>query len=309
MTDAHPVKICESDFPLNAPEGRFALAVITGVEGPSYRPRGAAMLIDASGQTTGSLSSGCVEGDVVLRAQQAMASGQGTVLRYGRGSPFIDITLPCGGGLDIGIVPNPDRSAFQLAAAQIARRESARLDIAGIALVIQPQVRFLVFGKGPEAAYFARLAHQAGYPTRLFSPDPETLSDAGFGDEVISTAWPESLKTDARTAVTVFYHDHDREPPILAHALSGPAFYVGAQGSLRAHLTRCDALRMSGVTEVQIARLASPFGLIPSTRDARTLAVSVLADVLSRQVGKDVVKADMHGTASRGDEREIGPFL
>ena len=69
---------------------------------------------------------------------------------------------------------------------------------------------------------------------------------------------------------------------MLQAALAGPAFYVGAQGSLRAHQTRCAALRARGVDEAAIARLASPFGLIPSARDPRTLAVSVLADVLAR---------------------------
>ena len=41
---------------------------------------------------------------------------------------------------------------------------------------------------------------------------------------------------------------------------------------------------MSGqsLAAADIGRLASPFGLIPSARDARTLAVSVLADVLQR---------------------------
>ena len=49
-------KICESDFPLAAipPEGDFALAVITGIEGAAYRPVGAAMVIDAGGQGSGS---------------------------------------------------------------------------------------------------------------------------------------------------------------------------------------------------------------------------------------------------------------
>ena len=44
------------------------------------------------------------------------------------------------------------------------------------------------------------------------------LRDAGPGD------------ADPRTAVVLFYHDHDREPPVLAEALVSPAFYVGAQG-------------------------------------------------------------------------------
>ena len=291
-------KICESDFPLAAipPEGDFALAVITGIEGAAYRPVGAAMVIDAGGQGSGSLSSGCLEQDVILQAQAAIKAGQPRALRYGRGSPFLDIQLPCGGGLDIQILPNPDRGLLADAARTLRQRRTAAIrlhpdgrltgaagaDDSGLTLQILPQIRFVILGAGPEAACFAALARQAGYPAELRSPDLQTLARAGFGQPLTATGWPDGLALDPRTAVTLFFHDHGREPVLLQAALSGPAFYVGAQGSLRAHRTRCEALRAQGVAESDIARIASPFGLIPSARDARTLAVSVLADVLQR---------------------------
>lgn len=286
--------ICETDFPVAAipAAGDFALAVITGIEGASYRPLGAAMVVDAMGGSTGSLSSGCLERDVILQAQAAIAANAPRALRYGRGSPFLDIRLPCGGGLDIRILPMPDRALLTRVAGALARRQAARVVLTadgrlaesgqGMTLTILPQIRFLVFGKGPEAACFAALAQRAGYPAALYSPDAETRAQAGFGDGLEGAGWPPGLEADARTAVAMFFHDHDYEPALLQAALSGPAFYVGAQGSLRAHRARCEALAARGVAAADIARLASPFGLIPSARDARTLAVSVLADVLNR---------------------------
>ncbi|WP_374634288.1 XdhC family protein [Paracoccus sp. (in: a-proteobacteria)] len=293
------MRICESDFPIAdiPPEGDFALAVITGIEGAAYRPLGAAMIIDAKGEISGSLSSGCLERDVILQAQAAMKAGQPRALRYGRGSPFLDIQLPCGGGLDICILPNPDRALIARAIHALRQRQTARIglhrdgrlseaapgaDDAVLTLEILPQIRFVVLGAGPEAACFAALARQAGYPTELHSPDAQTLARAGFGEPITAMGWPGGLALDPRTAVTLFFHDHGHEPALLQTALAGPAFYVGAQGSLRAHRSRCEALRENGVSEADIARLASPFGLIPSARDARTLAVSVLADVLQR---------------------------
>ena len=291
-------RLCESDFPLTdiPPEGDFALAVITGIEGAAYRPVGAAMIIYAGGQSSGSLSSGCLERDVILQAQAAIKAGQPRALRYGRGSPFLDIQLPCGGGLDIQILPNPDRRLLADAARTLRQRQTATIrlhpdgrltgavgpDDSGLTLQILPQIRFVILGAGPEAACFAALARQAGYPAELHAPTPQTLAQAGFGQPLSATGWPEGLALDPRTAVTLFFHDHGREPALLQAALSGPAFYVGAQGSLRAHRTRCEILRAQGVAESDIARIASPFGLIPSARDARTLAVSVLADVLQR---------------------------
>ncbi|WP_237562526.1 XdhC family protein, partial [Glutamicibacter soli] len=76
------------------------------------------------------------------------------------------------------------------------------------------------------------------------------------------------------------FHDHDWEPAILKGALATPGFYIGSQGSQRAAATRRVALAELGVPEDRIARLHGPVGLIRSARDARVLAVSVLAEVL-----------------------------
>lgn len=87
---------------------------------------------------------------------------------------------------------------------------------------------------------------------------------------------------DDRTAVVLFFHDHDWEPPILAGALETEAFYIGAQGSQRARDARLLMLRGMGVSDAACARLHGPVGVIPSARDAGTLAVSVLAEVLAK---------------------------
>ena len=280
------------------------LAIIVGVEGPSYRPVGAVMAVDATGRRTGTLSSGCVENDIALHALEALEAGRPRVIRYGRGSPFMDIQLPCGGGLEIALVPRPDPAVRrQLVAARAARRAATlTVDLSGGALSLSPEgatgrdgdlfrvrflpeIRFLVFGKGPEASTFAALVQAAGYPSLLLSPDEETL-EAGraAGAEtrhLTMPGWPDGLHVDDRTAVVLFFHDHDWEPPILIGAVRTPAFYIGSQGSRRARDARLMELEAMGMTDTERARLRGPIGLVPSARDARTLAVSVLAEVLA----------------------------
>lgn len=289
------------------------LAVIVGVEGPSYRPLGAVMTVFADTQRVGTLSSGCIEKDIALHALQALESGRPRTIRYGRGSPFIDIKLPCGGGLDILLLPRPDREVL----GQLADRRTARtpvtlaIDPVSGALALAEQgetgragalfnirflqeIRFLVFGKGPEAATFAALVQSAGYPNILLSPDPETLDHgAQLGCEtrhLHRPGFPADLRVDARTAVVLFFHDHDWEPPILAAALAHPAFYIGAQGSKLARDVRTRELTEMGIDDAATARLRGPIGLLPSVRDARTLAISVLAEVLA--VAASAAKAD-----------------
>jgi xanthine dehydrogenase accessory factor len=152
-------------------------------------------------------------------------------------------------------------------------------------IAIDPEIRFFIFGKGPETATFAGLVQAAGYPNLVLSPDAETLdavAAAGCTTRHLTHAHcPAGLGIDGRSAVVLFFHDHDWEPPILAEALTTDAFYVGAQGSMRAaEMRRMELIRL-GVSDDAIAELRGPIGLVPSVRDARKLAVSVLAEVLS----------------------------
>ncbi len=284
------------------PEGGV-LALIVGVEGPSYRPLGAGMAFFSDGARVGTLSSGCIEADLAIHAAAVRESGRSMQVRYGTGSPFGDIALPCGGGLDIALLPRPDRAVLRRLMAERAARRPSALSVdpgtgamaaagpgrTGLAkgrftVHFPPELRFLVFGKGPEAATFTTLVAQAGYPNLLLSPDPETRAigaAAGCATRpMVRAAMPEGLAPDAWTAIVLFFHDHEWEPPILAAALQTDAFYIGAQGSQRARAARDMDLAEAGVATAALSRLRGPIGLIPSARDPRTLAISVLAEVL-----------------------------
>lgn len=283
------------------------LAIITGTEGPSYRPVGAVMALMADDVRVGSLSSGCVESDIALHAAETLETGTPKTVLYGRGSPYMDIQLPCGGGLEILLVPRPDRPAIAALIDTLDGRQPATLGIdeqngrlavlddaptgaAQFAVRFEPELQFFIFGKGPEASTFAALVQSAGYPNLLLSPDQETL-DAGHAAgcatrHLVSKTMPADIAPDAWSSVVLFFHDHDWEPPILKAALETDAFYIGAQGSQRARDARLLELEAMGVDRAGRERLRGPIGLVPSARDARTLAVSVLAEVLA------VAKAD-----------------
>ncbi len=281
------------------------LAVITDVIGSSYRRPGTLMTLFADGDYAGSLTNGCIEGDLAMHAATALESGRAVRLRYGAGSPFFDIRLPCGGALEIILFPSP--SAIVLA--EVQRRRLSRdffslrfghnfseLSIhnfgttgwmgADYILAMRPDISFVILGEGSEAALFAMLAKSAGYSYVLASPSQVTVAAmrqaGGEAQLFLGDRIPSGILLDARTAVVTFFHDHSREAQILLEALRSDAFYVGAQGSRKVAELRRESLFQMGAAAHEIARLISPIGLIPSTRDARTLAISVLADVVSR---------------------------
>ena len=288
-----------------------ALAIIVGTEGPSYRSIGAAMTIFADETVTGSLSSGCVESDIVMHALAALSEDVPVSIRYGTGSPFFDIVLPCGGGMDVLILPRPDHAVLRQALDHLDSRQSCCLKICensghmaclpprrtekttdGFFLNLQPNLRFLVFGKGPETVNFASLTKTVGFETIVFSPDPETLGQCavleGEAYQLRAKSVPDRIVADAWTAAVLFFHDHDWEPPILAELLKLDLPYIGAQGSAKARAVRNCALKDLGISNRDLEKIRGPIGVIPSARDARTLAISVLAEVVETTQAKPI---------------------
>lgn len=287
---------------LEDPDG--VLALIVGVEGPSYRPPGAMMAMLSGGRTVGRLSSGCIEADLALHAEEARRSGRSVALRYGLGSPFLDITLPCGGGLDVMLLPRPERTALETlllvnmarlavtltidAEGRLSAGPASGVDTAAgpRSFTYRPEPQFRIFGDGDETAAFSALVRAVGYQQVTYSADPVTLEGiarSGCTGVELTRGPAPMADVDPHTAVLFFFHDHDRELPLIQAALETPAFYIGAQGSRRTHSNRLVALIRGGATADGIARIHGPIGLIPSARDPRVLAVSVLAEVLNRR--------------------------
>lgn len=278
------------------------LAVITETIGTSYRTVGTMMGFAADGRRLGSLSSGCIEDDIWDHARTSLATGQAKSLRYGTGSPFFDLKLPCGGGLSILLIPRPDRSLLGKAFDLGDRRQTAILSVGlldgsltlvpdtapqpdRLAIELKPELRFWVFGHGVEALSFALMTDAAGYDVTLFGQQSLQADLSRIGTLNVQTITSFRSFTcpepDSRTAITLFFHDHENEARILSQFLTSDAFYIGAQGSLRARQRLLDELAGLELDPQTIARLLPHFGLIPSCRDPRTLAVSVMAHVLS----------------------------
>ncbi len=61
---------------------KAALATLVKVEGSTYRRPGARMLISANGVIAGAISGGCLESDVVEKAQEVMDTGKSRLVKY-----------------------------------------------------------------------------------------------------------------------------------------------------------------------------------------------------------------------------------
>ena len=106
-----------------------ALICVTNIHGGAMRARGALMAVREDGEVAGYISNGCVDADIIFQAKAAMDDGQIRRLKYGEGSPFKDIQLPCGGSIDFLVVPEPDKAMIEAAVVKFATRQSAALKI------------------------------------------------------------------------------------------------------------------------------------------------------------------------------------
>jgi xanthine dehydrogenase accessory factor len=282
---------------------RVALIAVTAVTGASVRNPGALMAITESGAFAGSLSGGCIESAVVAEARMALEAGNPRRLRYGAGSPVIDIRLPCGGAVDLLVEPRVPSALPGALLARLAERHAAGLRLGGMggavtdaaidatnetadgfAIRILPLPRLIAIGQGATLSALARLSRATAVDFLALTPDATlapALQEEGFAvHRLYSHGHTDPVIGDPWAAFAFFFHEHEWEVRLLAAALAQPSLYVGAMGSRATHAVRVASLRAAGVGDDDIARIRAPIGIIPSSRDPETLALSTLTEVI-----------------------------
>ncbi len=98
-----------------ARDGAVAVATIIDTWGSAPVPTGGQMIIGKDGNFEGSVSGGCVEGEVITEAMECLESGQAKTLVYGvEDETAWRVGLPCGGRIQIFVerLSGPDDAAF-----------------------------------------------------------------------------------------------------------------------------------------------------------------------------------------------------
>ncbi|MEV6426184.1 XdhC family protein [Nocardia sp. NPDC051463] len=234
------------------------VAIATVIEHPDTARVGRRLLIRSS-DARGTLGSNRADDAVFDDAGGLLAAGRSEVLSYG---------------------PDGQRRGEGMAVfvASYARRP-----------------RMLVFGAIDFAAAVAQQGSFLGYRVTVCDARPVFATSARFptADEVV-VDWPHRYlaaqiaagAVDSRTVVCVLTHDPKFDVPLLEVALCAPEIgYVGAMGSRRTHDERLSRLRQAGLTDEQLARLASPIGLDLGGRTPEETAVSIAAEIIARRWG------------------------
>ena len=282
----------------------MALATVIETWKSAPCPVGTHMLVHGDGRFVGSVSGGCVEGDILQVAAEVIAQNGFTIRRYGvaDGSAW-EVGLPCGGDIVV-MVQNvsPDYFHGKLFGAIIdARTARATLligtDLAtGTSKIVEhgdevlfvnhymPPRRLIIVGAVEIAAALSDIAHSMGIEVTLVDPRARFLTAERFPDVVLDDRWPDeaiaALKPDARTAIVTLSHDPKIDDPALVATLASPATYIGALGSKASHSKRLERLALSGVGAEQLARIEGPAGVAINAISAPEIALSIAGSML-----------------------------
>ncbi len=282
----------------------MAIATVVETWKSAPCPVGTHMLVHADGRFVGSVSGGCVEGDVLERAQLVLAGAPSVLRRYGVADDAAwDVGLPCGGDIQVLVQPvSADSFPAHLFADIIkARSAGAALSIAtdletgrsalldddagaGFVNIYHPPRRLLIVGAVEIASALAAIAVSQGVDVTLCDPRGRFLTAERFPGIRLDDRWPDdavkAFAPDSRSAIVTLSHDPKIDDPALAAALASPAAYVAALGSVRSHQARLARLSAAGVSAEQCARIEGPAGVAINAISAPEIALSIAGGMI-----------------------------
>lgn len=104
--DADTVRVLEALEEQVAASRPCALATVVGVRGSTYRKMGAKVLVREDFTTVGTISGGCVEGDIAMVAREVLASGHPCVVSYDlQEDDVCSLGVGCGGAIEVLVEP------------------------------------------------------------------------------------------------------------------------------------------------------------------------------------------------------------
>lgn len=282
----------------------MAIATVVETWKSAPCPVGTHMLVHADGRFVGSVSGGCVEGDVLERAQLVLAGAPSVLRRYGVADDAAwDVGLPCGGDIQVLVQPvSADGFPAHLFGDIIqARSAGAALSVVtdlesgrsalldddtgdGFVNIYHPPRRLLIVGAVEIASALAAIAVSQGVDVTLCDPRGRFLTAERFPGIRLDDRWPDdavqAFAPDSRSAIVTLSHDPKIDDPALAAALASPAAYVAALGSVRSHQARLARLSAAGVSAEQCARIEGPAGVAINAISAPEIALSIAGGMI-----------------------------
>jgi xanthine dehydrogenase accessory factor len=304
--------------------GPLALATLVRVQGSSYRKPGARLLLDREGPIRGSLSGGCLEGDVHARAMEALVEDRPRLMQYDlRGDADLvwGTGSGCEGLLDILIEPLhgfPDWMAWierawatrmpltihtHLQLDQLGRRSISQqpdAPVSGFVQTFDPPTALWIIGASDDSRPLVRMAKELGWFVGLLDHRPAFARPERFPEaDTVRAGHPAQILTglplDARSAVVLMTHNYTKDLEALRLLLPPAAGYVGLMGSRARGRKLMAELAEEGIQAD--AQFHTPVGLDLGADTPESIALAVLAEIQASLVGRSARALRESGTS------------
>lgn len=298
---------------------KMALATVIEVEGSAYRRVGARMLVLEDGTWLGSISGGCLEGDMLKKALLAMDSQTYKTVTYDtrEEDPFeLGIGLGCNGKIVILINPFKEqiisfcdvlkkaldaphatwiKSTWNFAQSDLSsvvEMDSNKIQPLSIQLIIEdeiyqliecisPQPRIWIFGNQFDSISLINNCHQLAWKIYWVGNTHKMKSSYKHLCEKVFD-WSDDLPILASDYVVFMTHDLDRDLEMIEKLSSkSPFAYWGVLGPK----TRMDKiLKQLEEKDVSISAdtISSPIGLDLGAEGPDEISIAIIAEILSK---------------------------
>jgi xanthine/CO dehydrogenase XdhC/CoxF family maturation factor len=299
------IQIIQQVKGLQKTERKFVLATVVQVDGSAYRRPGARMLISEEGDWWGGISGGCLEGDILKKAQLALYSQEYKSITYDtrEEDPFaLGIGLGCQGVIEIHINPFQDQINqlvtaledhiqgnvahtlsicyavdFQISLEEAAESHASKWAEDTFTEYLPAPMTVWLFGNQFDSHAFIQQAALLSWRVNWVG----ILSKMKANSPVNGRSSYEDFGTIKNSDyVVMMTHDLDKDVKILQRLIELPTkpAYVGILGPKKRFEKLQNHFEAELVTQLPIA---TPIGLDLGAEGPEEIAISILAEILS----------------------------
>jgi xanthine dehydrogenase accessory factor len=179
-----------------------------------------------------------------------------------------------------------DKLALDVISQGVSQRVVLNDEIEIFFETILPPPTLIMVGGVHISIALSSLAKTLGYRTVIIDPRKAWGNTERFPDvDQLIQAWPDvafgEIEVTRSTAIATLTHDPKLDDPALKFALSSPAFYVGALGSMSTQTKRHERLLREGLAESQLKRLHGPIGLDINAQTPEEIALAIMAEIVA----------------------------
>jgi xanthine dehydrogenase accessory factor len=146
-------------------------------------------------------------------------------------------------------------------------------------------IEVIIVGAVHITQYLIEFIKNLNFMVTIIDPRKYFTSEQRFKNIRIINEWPKEvfkkIETNSNTALIALTHDPKIDDDALQYALKNNFFYIGALGSKKTHVDRCQRLKEAGFNEEKIEAIHGPIGIKLGGRSPAEIALSIVAQLVS----------------------------